>query len=328
MTKQNKVIIISGATATGKTTLAISEAKKYQKGHLQIINFDSLLFYRELKIGTARPTLEEMDGVPHHLIAIQSAKNPINAAQFSQLAREKITALHRQGAIPVLVGGSAFYLHSLLKGTSNGHSPSKQVLEKSHTLYQKEGIHPFLKILQKCDPPNFHKLHKNDHYRIRRAVEYYWSTERPFSSVGNLTKPLGIATQGPGHFPNLEQLDLHGLNLCHLYLHIEKYQHWEIIQQRTEKMIQNGLVEEVSGLYRQGFTGKERPLQSIGYRQAQQYLNKTIPTRKQLAKMITVSTRQLAKAQKTFFSRMTPKGQFNPLEDGPAIFQYLHHFLS
>ena len=304
MKKTAKIAILSGATATGKTALAISLAQKYQ---LEVVNFDSLLFYRELNIGTAKPSPEEMAGVPHHLIGFQSVKEPINAAQFSQLAREKITSLHQRGVTPLLVGGSAFYLSALLEGMDDKHPPTQKALDKSHDLYLVEGIGPFRKILRQCDPLNFQKLHENDHYRIRRAVEYYWSTGLPFSSAPQEAKK-----------PHAPPWDI-----CHLYLAIEKIQHWEIIRQRAKKMVENGLLEEVSNLLGQGFTGQERPLRSIGYKEAQDYLNRVITSKEQLVKMISIGTRQLAKAQKTFFARMAPKRQYDPLKDVANILRAL-----
>ena len=306
---KHPVAIVSGATATGKTALGIALGKKYG---LEIINFDSLLFYRELHIGTARPSADEMEGVPHHLMGQESIKAPINAAQFSQLAKDKISSLHRRGVVPLLVGGSAFYLNALLQGMGDEHPPSQQARGKSHALYEREGISPFRQILREYDPPNFHKLHENDHYRIRRAVEYYWSTERPFSSHSFRRSPPS---------------NIHHWNLCHIYLHIEKHRHWPIIHHRSQRMVENGLVDEMADLLAQGFTGREKALQSIGYREAQQFLNGAIATRKQLMERIAISTRQLAKAQKTFFSRMAVKRECNPLEDVQLIHQHLDHLL-
>ena len=116
-------------------------------------------------------------------------------------------------------------------------------------------------------------------------------------------------------------------NLCHLYLHIEKDQHWKIIRTRSEKIVEAGLVEEVSDLLSRGFTGQERPLLSIGHKEAQQYLDQTISNRKQLIEKITTSTRQLAKAQKTFFAHIGPKQTFNPLEDASLMNQSICRFL-
>ena len=312
--KENKVIILSGPTATGKTSLGVSLAKKYR---LEIINFDSLLFYRELNIGTAKPTLQEMEDVPHHLISFQSAQSPINSAQFYRLALDKTNTLHTRGVIPLFVGGSAFYLRALLKGLYESSHPSQEVLEKSRCLYEKEGIQPFQEILKEHDPVNFNQLHKNDHYRIRRAVEHYWSSGISFSSV----REKWEQSHGPC------QSNIHSWNLCHLHLHIEKYRHWEIIRTRSEKIVKAGLVEEVSDLLRRGFTGYERPLLSIGYKEAQQYLNKIIPTSKEFIERITIHTRQFAKAQKTFFAKITPKQTFHPPEDIQLIEQNICHFL-
>ena len=310
--KKNKIVVISGATATGKTKQAISLAKKYRKHCLEIVNFDSLLFYQELSIGSNKPSQKEMGNIPHHLIDIASAKNPINAFVFAKLAKEKIEEIHKKQAIPVLVGGSGFYLDALLSGTSY-HPPSEEVIEKSNQLYQKSGITPFHEILKKNDPVNFRKLHPNDHYRIRRAVEYYWSTGKPFSTAIS---------------EKILSKENNKWNILHLYLSIEKQKHWEIIHTRSEKIIQQGLIEEVKELlFCKGFTGKERPLLSIGYKEVQEYLAKKIETKEQLIEKITISTRQLAKSQKTFFSRFQTKRELPTNQDKLMIGSYLESFL-
>jgi tRNA dimethylallyltransferase len=110
---KNIICVISGPTASGKTSTSISLAKKFGG---EIVNFDSLLFYKEITIGTAKPTEEEKDGVPHHFVNCESVNNPINAADFSKLAISKINELHSQKKIVYLVGGSGFYLQAVLKG--------------------------------------------------------------------------------------------------------------------------------------------------------------------------------------------------------------------
>ena len=144
-------------------------------------------------------------------------------------------------------------------------------------------------------PSILKKLHPNDHYRIRRAVEYFWTAHRPFSLAQKTSPPP---------WP-----------LCHLYLYIDKVKHWELISKRTDEIIEKGLVNEVEGLLSGGFSGRERPLRAIGYKEAMEYLDKRISTLGELKERITISTRQLAKSQKTFFSAMAPKKQFNPLTD-------------
>ncbi|MCY4644934.1 MAG: tRNA (adenosine(37)-N6)-dimethylallyltransferase MiaA [Bacteriovoracales bacterium] len=303
--REDRIVIISGPTASRKTETALSLAKRHG---LPIVNFDSLLFYRELNIATAKPTPEEMEGVDHYLMDFQSAKDPINAAQFSKLARGTIESLHKKGVIPILVGGSGFYLKGLLAGMGDTLPPSEKSIERSKVLYEKEGIDPFRKILEKQDPTNFHKLHPNDHYRIRRAVEFYWSRGRPFSSH-----------EGEGNrLPSWRE--------CHLYFCIEKEQHWKMIEARSKKIVEKGLVEEVRGLLRQGFTGREKPLQSIGPKEAFEYLAGTIEGHEQLIERLSISTRQLAKAQKTFFAHFTSKESFDPLKELSSIEKRFSNF--
>lgn len=310
--KKNKVVVISGATCTGKTKKAIDLAQIYNQYNLEIVNFDSLLFYRELTIGANKPSREEMGNVPHHLIDIASAKDPLNAFLFAKIAREKIKTLHRQKTIPVLVGGSGFYLEILLSGADH-HPPKKEALEKSKLLYQESGITPFCDILKNHDPGNFHKLHPNDHYRIRRAVEYFWSTGMPFSMALSEKPEPGEKTEW---------------DTCHIYLSTEKQKHWKIIHDRSAKMIKQGLIEEVKNLLsHQGFTGQERPLCSIGYKEAQEHLAKKVETEEQLIERITISTRQLAKSQKTFFSRFKRKREFSTHQDKIILENYLGEFL-
>ena len=315
--KQPLVVILSGATATGKTTLAVALAQKYQ---LQIINFDSLLFYRELNIGTAKPSPQQLAQAPHHLIGIRSIKDPMSAADFCHLALAQIHSSHQQGIIPLLVGGSAFYLRALLQGMYPSKTLSPDIRHRSRALYQQQGIEPFRQLLLQHDPSHFHSLHPNDHYRIRRAVEHYWSTGQPFTS----------ARQQWENSPRRHHSNIHSWNLCHLYLVMEKHRHWEAIAQRSKQMVDNGLLDEVSGLFQQGFSGEERPLRSIGYRQARQYLSHPLPTLDQLVEQISINTRQLAKAQKTFFATIAPKQSFElqkHQQPGREIAAYLQCFL-
>jgi tRNA dimethylallyltransferase len=304
----NKVVIISGPTASGKTQLSIELAKKYNG---VIVNFDSLLFYKELLIGTARPTEEEMDGVPHYLVGTQSAHSPLNANQYMKLALPLIQDLLKQNKLVFLVGGSGFYLQALLHGMYEDKSSSEDVLRRSEELYQKEGISAFREILKEHDPINYERLHENDHYRIRRAVEYFWTTNRPFSEAKIKHE------EEKNHESNND--NIHGWSTLHLYLNIPKEQHYPIILKRTEKMFQQGLVTEVQNLLQAGFTGLEKPLQSIGYKEVLLYLEGKISL-EQCKEDIFISTRQLAKSQRTWFNRISNKIEINPLEGASSLF--------
>ncbi len=187
MTKK-KIIIISGPTATGKTQLSLDLARKFS---LPIVNADSLLFYKELNIGVAKPSQDDLNSVPHHLINVASITEPLNAKTYRDLALvtfDKIWTKNPSQTI-ILAGGSGFYIKALLYGMYDSETITPEVQQRSDTLYRVDGITPFLEILKTHDPISFKKLHANDHYRVRRAVEHWWLTNTAFSEVGqNLAK--------------------------------------------------------------------------------------------------------------------------------------------
>jgi len=156
-----KVIIVSGPTASGKTDISIELARKFGG---EIINFDSLLLYKEINIGTAKPTLTERGEIPHHMIDVASISHPMNAAAYAKMALPIINDLHAKNKLVYLVGGSGFYLQALVKGMYDSPTTPKEISEQSETLYLELGILPFLEILQKEDPTTFALYHENDHY--------------------------------------------------------------------------------------------------------------------------------------------------------------------
>lgn len=304
---KNIICIISGPTATGKTKLSVEMARKFGG---EIVNFDSLLFYKELNIGTAKPTLDEMNGVPHHLINGHSINNPINAADFFRLAVPIIEEIHARNKPVFLVGGSGFYLQAVLFGMFDSKTTPPEIQKKSDELYQRDGIEKFLDILRIEDPASFTKYHTNDHYRIRRAVEHFWATGNTFSS--SREKMDQNAKAGPW-----KKL---GWQVFHAYLDLDKSDHQKIIYDRTVEMIEKGLIEEVKGLYAKGFSKSLKPLQSIGYKETQDYLEGKINSLQELEEKITIATRQLAKAQRTWFKKQE-KNSYNPITDKLKIFE-------
>jgi tRNA dimethylallyltransferase len=311
MSKNSKqVIIIAGPTATGKTELSIAAALKF---NAEVVNFDSLYFYQELQIGTARPSENEMQGITHHLIGFQTIKEPLNAADYQPLAVRVINEIHQKGKAVILTGGSGFYLQTLLKGMYPAGSISNEVREKSDKIYLQSGIDPFIRLLQEIDPKNFNKLHTNDHYRIRRAIEHYWQTGEPFSKS---EQSLNI---------NLAPAIIHNWNCLFTYLDIDKVTHQKIINERTEKMLEAGLVKEVTDLLGQGYSVHDRPLGAVGYKQVIQFLNGEIANLAVLKEKIIIATRQLAKAQRTWFAKWN-KTTINPLTQRTNFFDLLTTF--
>lgn len=310
MVLKRKIIVISGPTASGKTAISIKLAKAFS---CEVVNFDSLLFYRELNIGTAKPTLEEREGIPHHFVGSHCVSNALNAADYAKLAIALINEKLEAQPYIILVGGSGFYLRALLLGMYPSMTTSDAISKKSNTLYTTEGIAPFIEVLKKHDKQLFEKYHHNDHYRIRRAVEHFWQTGNSFSqSIESFSKQPR----------NFEKYDW---NIQHIHLDIPKKDHLQIIQQRTKQMLKNGLINEVEHLVQMGLA-HYKPLQSIGYKETLAYLNNELNSLNELEERINISTRQLAKAQRTWFAKVK-KQTYNPIDDQAEIVADFERFI-
>jgi tRNA dimethylallyltransferase len=310
-----KVIVISGPTASGKTDLAIELALKFSG---EIVNFDSLLLYKEITIGTAKPTAEEQKSISHHMIDVRSISHPMNAADYAREALPLIEGLLTNNKLVFLVGGSGFYLQALLKGMYESPTTPKEVMQRSEELYQHEGIAPFLEFLKKHDPKSFERYHINDHYRMRRAVEHFWASGVPLSLAREEKDQLNH--QRPG-------LSIHDWEILQLHLDIPKDEHIKIIEARTDKMLEGGLIEEIKSLLEKGFTGTEKPLQSIGYKETLDYILGVYKNLEECRERIIISTRQLAKSQRTWFKRDLSKEVYHPLEERLEIFLQVENFV-
>ena len=317
--KKNPLIVISGPTASGKTSLSLFLAREFKnKLNRQccVINFDSLLFYKELNIGTAKPTLDELSEIEHRLVNIRSISNPLNSFEFVSLAKEEIAKAHKMDKIVFLVGGSAFYLRALFTDMYESKTSSPEIKKKLDELLEKEGIEPFLSILKEKDPLSYKSLHKNDHYRIYRAVEHFLSTGKTISE-----QRLKSEIKDP-YFLNPTDIDL-----FHCYLNPPKDIHLKIIEDRVAKMLNDGLIDEVKNILAEGFSGEERPLKAIGYQEVLSFLKGNIKNLEELREKIFISTRQLAKSQRTFFKKITPKVTYDPTKGFDKILKDVESFL-
>lgn len=313
---KNKLIIVSGPTATGKTRISIEIAEKVPES--VIVNFDSLLFYKEISIGTAKPTLEEQKGIPHYMIDVASISSPMNAADFIKMAQAKIEDLFSQNKIVILVGGSAFYLRALLKGMYESATPSEEIKTQIEKMFQEGGIESILGYLQTNDPESVKNYHINDHYRLMRAAIHFASTGTKISE-----QKQNLDEKDPYDLSSV----VHPWSILHLYLDLPKDKHFEIIQARTAKMFKDGLMEEIETLAGSGFTLEEKPLASIGYKEAIEYRRGLFNSAEECMERISISTRQLAKSQRTFFNKIHPKISFNPLLDREKIVLTVEQFL-
>lgn len=284
-------IIILGATATGKTDISIRLAKKL---NTEIINADSMYIYKNLNIGTAKPTEEEMAGVTHHLISIVDECDTFNVSEYRQLAKEKISEFRKKGLLPIIVGGTGFYIDSLIKDYSYGETGSnmqlREQLQGELNKYGKEYIFDKLKSL---DPISAEKLHPNDTVRVIRAIEIALSSSTNKSEIINLEKPL------------LSNPLIIGLNMDRELLYSR-------INQRVDIMLKDGLLDEVKSLYNRGFTPENNQcMKGIGYKEITEYLDVNYDLDTAIEK-IKQHTRNYAKRQITWFKRNQDIIWFDP----------------
>jgi tRNA dimethylallyltransferase len=318
---RNQLIVISGPTASGKTKTSIEVAKLIQNDlslPAAVVNFDSLLFYKEVSIGTAKPTLEEREGIEHHMIDIESIHTPMNASQFIKKGEAVIKDLMAQGKVVILIGGSAFYLRALLKGMYEMEQGSPEIKKQMDAKYKAEGIGTFIEFLKLNDPQSLINLHENDHYRLVRAVEYFEATGTKISD-----RKKELDQLNPYDFSNINQ----DWNVLHLYLDLPKDEHFKIIIKRTEQMFAQGFMEEVLELEKTGFFLKDKPVATIGYLEALDLNKGLFASEKDCIERIAITTRQLAKAQRTFFNKITPKESFNPIHDQAKIKERVTAFI-
>ncbi len=306
---QKPVIIISGPTATGKSAAGVELALLIkQKGReAAVVNFDSLLFYHELNIGTAKPTENERQGVPHYLIDVRSITGPMTAADFCKLAEEVMEDLLAKGVIPILVGGSGFYLRALLKGMYEGGRADDSQASEVQAILAKEGGEGLMRRLQEVDPATASRLHINDHYRLARAYEFFLATGGPISKARQ-----DLEERSPYDFTVTVRPHW---RLFHAYLDMPKDEHRARISLRTQGMLSAGVLGEVMGLLSKGYSGQEKPLGAIGYKEALAVIRGELSGEAAYASAVDTATHQLAKAQRTFFKKVTGKHEYHSIRD-------------
>ena len=266
-----KVIVLIGPTASGKTELAIEIANYFKT---RIHNIDSRQIYKFMDIGTAKPSQSQQKQIKHFLINIDEPNNPINVKQFQKIALKSIKQEIKQNYLPFLVGGSGLYMNSITKGFFVPDVPPQNKLrEQLETLGQKE----CWELLKICDPISTKKINFADHIRTIRALEVFYVTGEPLST---------LKVQNP---PDWKILEL-GLDRDNLK---------QRILQRTKNMFQSGIIEETKNLISK--YGSELPkLETIGYREARNFLNNHITIDKAI-ELTATKTIQFAKRQRTWF---------------------------
>ena len=281
---KQKLIILTGPTAVGKTELSIRLAKELDG---EIISADSMQVYKGMDIGTAKITKEEMQGVPHHLLDCFWPDEEFNVAVFQTLAKETVRDITDRGKIPILAGGTAFYIQALLYGIDFNEEEHDDSYRNS--LYEigvtEEGKQKLHDMLSECDPEYAETVHYNNIKRVVRALEYQHFTGRKFSEYNEQQR------QREAEY-----------NFCYFVLNDDRARLYERINKRVDIMVENGLLEEVRTLKEKGYSNTLVSMQGVGYKEVLAYLDGVISIEESV-ELIKKNTRHFAKRQLTWFRK-------------------------
>ncbi|MBE5831291.1 MAG: tRNA (adenosine(37)-N6)-dimethylallyltransferase MiaA [Butyrivibrio sp.] len=283
MNDKQKLVILTGPTAVGKSKLSIELAKRIGG---EIISADSMQVYKYMNIGTDKISKEKMDGVPHHLIDFLEPTEDFNVFMFQKLVKEKIAEIAARGNVPVLVGGTGFYIQAVLYDIDFTETDED---DKVRTLLEeraaKEGAHVLFEQLKQVDPESADIIHENNVKRVIRALEYYEKTGKPISEH------------------NREQHEkVSPYDFRYFVLTDDRKTLYSRIDKRVDQMMEEGLLQEVKDLEKLNIPKTATSMQSLGYREIIGYLNGEYDLDRAVY-LIKLNTRHFAKRQLTWFRR-------------------------
>lgn len=278
------IYAIAGPTASGKTALGVELARRL--GGAEIINCDSVQIYEEIEIATAKPSVEEMRGVPHHLIGYVSPEKSYTAADWADDAARKIREIEKRGNIPILVGGTGFYLRTLREPLFEAPKTDEKLRRRFDRLRERKGAEHLYEILRRIDPESAEKLFPRDYPRVQRALEVYFQTGEKLSVLQTRRKP-------PPAFARRIEI---------FVLDPPRERLYEIINRRTERHFEAGLIEEVENLLAKGLSDATGALGAHGYRRVCEYLRGE-RTRASALEKTRQDVRNYAKRQLSWFRR-------------------------
>lgn len=278
------LIILTGPTAAGKTELSIALAKRLNGA---VISADSMQVYRYMDIGSAKIRPEEMQGIRHYLVDVLDPKEEFNVVRFQQMARQAMEEIYQNGQIPIVVGGTGFYIQALLKNVnfeeSSGTLPVRRQMEE--IARREGGARVLYERLLEVDPASAASIHENNIKRVIRALEYYEETGRPISLHNEEQKekkpPYAYA---------------------YFVLTDDRSRLYDRINRRVDKMVEQGLVDEVRWLKDHGYDRNLVSMQGLGYKEMFPYLDGTCSL-EDAVEIIKRDTRHFAKRQLTWFRR-------------------------
>ena len=290
------LVAIVGPTGSGKTALSLAVAERFQG---EIVNCDSVAIYREFEIGTAKPSQEERSRAPHHLLDILDPEQQMTAGEYARMGRETLNEIKQRGRMPIVVGGTGFYLKALLEGLFEGPERSDELRARLRDRESKKGAEYVHRILKRLDRASAERIHPNDVPKVIRAIEVCLQARQPMTE-------LWQAGRDP----------LEGFRILRLGLNPERNALYSRINDRCERMFERGLVEETERLIKQ--YPKAPALASLGYKQAAQFLRGEI-NRKLALWAAQQGHRNYAKRQLTWFRRDPEVKWLAGFGDDPAI---------
>ncbi|MGB9743165.1 MAG: tRNA (adenosine(37)-N6)-dimethylallyltransferase MiaA [Minisyncoccales bacterium] len=270
-----KLIVILGPTASGKSDLAVKIAKKFNG---EVISADSRQVYRGMDIGTAKITKKEMKGIPHHLLDVASPKRRFTVAQYHRLALKAIEKIFKKGKIPILCGGTGFYIQAVVDGILIPEVPPNWRLRKK---LEKQTTEELYSQLKKLDPRRAKDIDKKNKRRLIRALEIIIKTKKPIPSVGSQPLPYPVLMIG---------------------LKKDKNKLKQLIRKRLLKRLKRGMIAEVKKLHQNGISWQKLEEFGLEYRYIAQYLQKKI-TKNEMINSIQKESERLVKQQMTWFKR-------------------------
>lgn len=283
MEMKQPLIIITGPTAVGKTELSIQLAKQING---EIISADSMQVYRHMDIGTAKIKKEDMQGINHYLIDILEPDEEFNVVLFQTLAKKAMEEIYQKGKIPIIVGGTGFYIQSVLYDIDFTENEKDDSYRKELESIAKEKGSCYLhKELSLVDPASAEKIHANNIKRVIRALEFYHQTGKKISEHNEKEKQK----ESP-------------YNFAYFVLTNERKILYERIDKRVDNMVKHGLIQEVTSLYEKGYNKNLLSMQGLGYKEVLDYLDGAC-TLDEAVYILKRDTRHFAKRQITWFKR-------------------------
>jgi len=292
------LVVILGPTGSGKTALSIAIAEKFQG---EIVNCDSVAMYREMNIGTAKPSPAERAKVPHHLFDCVDPTEEVTAGEYARRARLSVAEIASRSRLPIVVGGTGLYLRALLQGLFAGPQRSEELRQRLRKRSSERGLAYLHKILLRLDPPSAENIHANDIPKLIRAIEVCLAARQRMSKLWQ-----------QGRDP------LRGFRILKLGLDPQRSMLYERINERARQMFEKGLSEETQHLINK--YGTVRVLNSLGYKQAGEFLRGDL-TREAAVSAAQQAHRNYAKRQITWFRREPDVHWLKGFGDDPQLQQ-------